>query len=386
MGGGDVAAIPGPRIYSCCNCRCHVADHDEIISKCFQVGASIGRIPQSPVRGIFLPGFVRAGGGVVSWFRSIGVGFGDAAFECLFFWVWVYHRVLTWIPMVRNPRVWGWYGGNCRCLGCYGGNCCCNCRCLVAKSSPSAFRWGHAAGIGRIPRNPREILLLVIVRAGELWRLVSWVRLIGVGFGDAAFDCLVFWVWVYHRVHTWIPMVLNLDCYGGKIACHELWMCPGSVAVAVEAVRANWSLVAALFATTPLLGLNYGHWNPCASQFFMNSRYSWLLHFGMPDTWETVKRSLIWKLNKGGFLWTIYYSFHYTRVVFQHAYQFILRDWASVVFINVNQLAIYIQAPSKVIQLAPLAVEILFLEYMLSKSNMGYCNSCAGHLRWLWFW
>jgi hypothetical protein len=30
-------AIPGPRIYSCCNCRCHVADHDEIISKCFQV-------------------------------------------------------------------------------------------------------------------------------------------------------------------------------------------------------------------------------------------------------------------------------------------------------------------------------------------------------------
>ncbi len=27
----------GPRIYSCCNCRCHVSDHDDIISKCFQV-------------------------------------------------------------------------------------------------------------------------------------------------------------------------------------------------------------------------------------------------------------------------------------------------------------------------------------------------------------
>ncbi|KAH9570971.1 hypothetical protein CY35_02G068700 [Sphagnum magellanicum] len=26
----------GPRIYSCCNCRCHVSDHDDIISKCFQ--------------------------------------------------------------------------------------------------------------------------------------------------------------------------------------------------------------------------------------------------------------------------------------------------------------------------------------------------------------
>uniref|UniRef100_A0A7I3ZUW2 Yippee domain-containing protein n=1 Tax=Physcomitrium patens TaxID=3218 RepID=A0A7I3ZUW2_PHYPA len=44
MGEGDgeagftaAPAIPGPRIYSCCNCRCHVADHDEIISKCFQV-------------------------------------------------------------------------------------------------------------------------------------------------------------------------------------------------------------------------------------------------------------------------------------------------------------------------------------------------------------
>ncbi|XP_024365533.1 protein yippee-like At4g27745 isoform X2 [Physcomitrium patens] len=43
MGEGDgeagftaAPAIPGPRIYSCCNCRCHVADHDEIISKCFQ--------------------------------------------------------------------------------------------------------------------------------------------------------------------------------------------------------------------------------------------------------------------------------------------------------------------------------------------------------------
>lgn len=35
--GAAAAAIPGPRIYSCCNCRCHVADHDEIISKCFQV-------------------------------------------------------------------------------------------------------------------------------------------------------------------------------------------------------------------------------------------------------------------------------------------------------------------------------------------------------------
>ena len=38
MGEGDSQpALTGPRIYSCCNCRCHVADHDDIISKCFQV-------------------------------------------------------------------------------------------------------------------------------------------------------------------------------------------------------------------------------------------------------------------------------------------------------------------------------------------------------------
>eukprot|EP00243_Klebsormidium_subtile_P003342 TRINITY_DN16708_c0_g1_i1.p1 TRINITY_DN16708_c0_g1~~TRINITY_DN16708_c0_g1_i1.p1 ORF type:complete len:112 (-),score=2.05 TRINITY_DN16708_c0_g1_i1:569-904(-) len=28
--------LNGPRIYSCSNCRCHSADHDEIISKQFQ--------------------------------------------------------------------------------------------------------------------------------------------------------------------------------------------------------------------------------------------------------------------------------------------------------------------------------------------------------------
>lgn len=41
-------AIPGPRIYSCCNCRCHVADHDEIISKCFQVSNSCNQF--NPIR------------------------------------------------------------------------------------------------------------------------------------------------------------------------------------------------------------------------------------------------------------------------------------------------------------------------------------------------
>jgi hypothetical protein len=35
--GGEVVQHAGPRIYSCCNCRCHVSDHDDIISKCFQV-------------------------------------------------------------------------------------------------------------------------------------------------------------------------------------------------------------------------------------------------------------------------------------------------------------------------------------------------------------
>ncbi|KAK9867551.1 hypothetical protein WJX84_005479 [Apatococcus fuscideae] len=28
--------LNGPRIYSCTRCRCHIADHDEIISKGFQ--------------------------------------------------------------------------------------------------------------------------------------------------------------------------------------------------------------------------------------------------------------------------------------------------------------------------------------------------------------
>ncbi|XP_057833612.1 protein yippee-like At4g27745 [Cryptomeria japonica] len=28
--------ILGLRIYSCCNCRCHIAEHDDIISKAFQ--------------------------------------------------------------------------------------------------------------------------------------------------------------------------------------------------------------------------------------------------------------------------------------------------------------------------------------------------------------
>jgi len=34
MGTGEL--VFGPRIYSCCNCRCHIAEHDDIISKCFQ--------------------------------------------------------------------------------------------------------------------------------------------------------------------------------------------------------------------------------------------------------------------------------------------------------------------------------------------------------------
>ncbi|MFS8022364.1 putative Yippee domain-containing protein [Helianthus anomalus] len=28
--------MAGPRLYSCCNCRNHVAIHDDIISKAFQ--------------------------------------------------------------------------------------------------------------------------------------------------------------------------------------------------------------------------------------------------------------------------------------------------------------------------------------------------------------
>ncbi|KAJ0605026.1 putative Yippee domain-containing protein [Helianthus annuus] len=28
--------VVGPRLYSCCNCRNHVALHDDIISKAFQ--------------------------------------------------------------------------------------------------------------------------------------------------------------------------------------------------------------------------------------------------------------------------------------------------------------------------------------------------------------
>ena len=29
--------VVGPRLYSCCNCRNHVALHDDVISKAFQV-------------------------------------------------------------------------------------------------------------------------------------------------------------------------------------------------------------------------------------------------------------------------------------------------------------------------------------------------------------
>lgn len=32
-----MAELLGPRLYSCCNCRNHVAFHDDIISKAFQV-------------------------------------------------------------------------------------------------------------------------------------------------------------------------------------------------------------------------------------------------------------------------------------------------------------------------------------------------------------
>lgn len=31
-----MAALLGPRIYSCCNCRTHVSLHDDVISKAFQ--------------------------------------------------------------------------------------------------------------------------------------------------------------------------------------------------------------------------------------------------------------------------------------------------------------------------------------------------------------
>ncbi|EEF43424.1 protein yippee-like At4g27745 [Ricinus communis] len=31
-----MAALVGPRLYSCCNCRNHVALHDDVISKAFQ--------------------------------------------------------------------------------------------------------------------------------------------------------------------------------------------------------------------------------------------------------------------------------------------------------------------------------------------------------------
>lgn len=215
------------------------------------------------MRGIFFFGFVRVGGGVVLWFRLIGVGFGDVVFECLFFWVWVYYWVFIWILMVCNFCVWGWYGGNCCCLGCYGGNCCCNCCCFVVKLFLSVFRWGYVVGIGRIFWNFCEILFFVIVRVGELWCLVFWVWLIGVGFGDVVFDCLVFWVWVYYWVYIWILMVFNLDCYGGKIVCYEFWMCFGLVVVVVEVVRVNWLLVVVLFVMILLFGFNYGYWNFC---------------------------------------------------------------------------------------------------------------------------
>lgn len=32
-----MADLVGPRLYSCCNCRNHVAFHDDVISKAFQV-------------------------------------------------------------------------------------------------------------------------------------------------------------------------------------------------------------------------------------------------------------------------------------------------------------------------------------------------------------
>ncbi|EFJ15411.1 hypothetical protein SELMODRAFT_100523 [Selaginella moellendorffii] len=35
-GGGFSVELTGPRIYSCSNCRSHIADHDDIISKAFQ--------------------------------------------------------------------------------------------------------------------------------------------------------------------------------------------------------------------------------------------------------------------------------------------------------------------------------------------------------------
>ncbi|KAJ6341600.1 hypothetical protein OIU78_009704 [Salix suchowensis] len=31
-----MAEVVGPRLYSCCNCRNHVAHHDDVISKAFQ--------------------------------------------------------------------------------------------------------------------------------------------------------------------------------------------------------------------------------------------------------------------------------------------------------------------------------------------------------------
>lgn len=33
----SMAELVGPRLYSCCNCRTHVALHDDVISKSFQV-------------------------------------------------------------------------------------------------------------------------------------------------------------------------------------------------------------------------------------------------------------------------------------------------------------------------------------------------------------
>lgn len=33
----SMAESIGPRLYSCCNCRNHVALHDDVISKAFQV-------------------------------------------------------------------------------------------------------------------------------------------------------------------------------------------------------------------------------------------------------------------------------------------------------------------------------------------------------------
>ncbi|KVH91760.1 hypothetical protein Ccrd_006209 [Cynara cardunculus var. scolymus] len=37
-----MAEMVGPRLYSCCNCRNHVALHDDVISKAFQMNVSIG--------------------------------------------------------------------------------------------------------------------------------------------------------------------------------------------------------------------------------------------------------------------------------------------------------------------------------------------------------